>query len=197
MILKNNNLINLIDLYPWWIFIGKYYGFPECCIENFCLGNSNIKYQNLVINGFIPCNNCINLDLQDLKKSIFNNRLLPENITSYNDDLNFFHLLEKFYLSYNINPINEILFRGGFDYLFKKYLNKQFNLFITYGDNHIDISKTDKSNLFYLINDIMNENYNSLFKFFNIDSSINYNDLLNDITILKNDIEVLKNYTFN
>lgn len=40
-----------------WTYYGKYYGFPECCIHDFChpRGNRDRQFQASNSTGFVPC----------------------------------------------------------------------------------------------------------------------------------------------
>ena len=62
--LSRINAINPIcwDTEPYWTFMGAFYGFPPCCINEFC----TIHYSKRQLNenhpaygtGYVPCNNC-------------------------------------------------------------------------------------------------------------------------------------------
>jgi len=46
-----------------WIFMGTYFGYPECCIEDFCTRDSEptpLQEQVHDGTGFIPCPSCCN-----------------------------------------------------------------------------------------------------------------------------------------
>jgi hypothetical protein len=44
----------------YWIAVGKYYGYPSCCITSFCESAAITNTQNAVHQhtGFIPCDEC-------------------------------------------------------------------------------------------------------------------------------------------
>jgi hypothetical protein len=45
---------------PRFIILGKYYGYPSCCIDSFVINTPKTHIQQFVHKGlgFIPCNSC-------------------------------------------------------------------------------------------------------------------------------------------
>lgn len=60
-----------------WYLHGKYYGYPNCCIEAFLLGKQS---QNSVFSGtgFLPCSECNKKNPSEVVKIINTNRVCPE-----------------------------------------------------------------------------------------------------------------------
>lgn len=66
-----------------WDILGKYYGFPQCCIDSFNkklhVGKGMLK---LCGTGYIPCNSCNQKSEEELLDYIANNRFA---LTSFPD----------------------------------------------------------------------------------------------------------------
>lgn len=64
---------------PSWVFTGLFYGFPLCCIKEFCglkhVALGRIKLQGT---GYIPCSKCRTKNEDELIKVISENRFDPE-----------------------------------------------------------------------------------------------------------------------
>lgn len=61
-----------------WPLIGKYYGFPQCCIDEFESGLSMGKTRKFEGTGYIPCEKCNeNVEKDELIKYINENRTHP------------------------------------------------------------------------------------------------------------------------
>lgn len=60
-----------------WYLHGKYYGYPNCCIEAFLLGQQS---QNSVFSGtgFLPCSKCNKKSPLEIVEIINTNRVCPE-----------------------------------------------------------------------------------------------------------------------
>jgi hypothetical protein len=44
-----------------WYILGKFYGYPECCIQNFIIVQPEQRTENQKLamkHGFVPCHNC-------------------------------------------------------------------------------------------------------------------------------------------
>lgn len=128
---------------PWWTFMGKYFGFPECCIDSFC--NTEIR-ENSLFNGtgYVPCP-CCNKKIHDgNSKKEFIHQINKNRLHNFefgmrdntDDNPHFFQILEDFYLDNNVFPYEDIIFRGGFSYFYDRFSDKQFS-FLIYLDDKI------------------------------------------------------------
>ncbi len=84
--------------------IGKYYGYPDCCIKAFDLNKKKLKHDKFFGSGFLPCPDCFNKDISDIIQYINNNRIcsIPFNLNSkisiysiISDLENNFHMSEE------------------------------------------------------------------------------------------------------
>lgn len=103
------NVKQLKKLYeeaPGYLVHGIYFGFPLCCIEAFCTGETQKvikKYPKLPSSGtgFVPCLKCakkVKLDWESyLKKEIIENRFCPAKFPS-DEDVNEKHGNLKFFI---------------------------------------------------------------------------------------------------
>lgn len=58
--------------------LGRYYGYPECCIRFFCDESRNKKKRHkLAGTGYIPCHDCNQLGENELIAKILKNRIAP------------------------------------------------------------------------------------------------------------------------
>ncbi len=64
--------------------IGKYYGYPDCCIKSFDLNKKKLKHNAFFGSGFVPCSDCFSKDISQLICNINLNRLcsIPFNLNS-------------------------------------------------------------------------------------------------------------------
>jgi hypothetical protein len=62
-----------------WKMIGKYFGYPNCCIESFLKEKKINKKQLKVSNGtgFIPCSECVKKITRETLGTLINNRICP------------------------------------------------------------------------------------------------------------------------
>ena len=96
---------------PWWVFMGKYFGFPDCCIINFCT-TSKRELSVFDGTGFVPCPKCNKLLVSDAVKQEFidnfnSNRFHPHQFAQNNnpaDNPLFFQVMEEFYLQNGVFP---------------------------------------------------------------------------------------------
>lgn len=64
--------------YNRWSIMGKYYGFPECCVNEFVSGASMEQTRKFEGTGYIPCKQCNdNVEKDELISYINENRLHP------------------------------------------------------------------------------------------------------------------------
>jgi hypothetical protein len=64
--------------YSSWSIIGKYYGFPKCCVDEFISGASMGQTRKFDGTGYIPCEYCNeNVEKDELISYINENRLHP------------------------------------------------------------------------------------------------------------------------
>lgn len=67
-----------------WRKLGRYLGYPDCCIESFILDLTdqsriaNRGKRKLTGTGYIPCAVCNKKTIKELKEAIVANRLHPE-----------------------------------------------------------------------------------------------------------------------
>jgi len=51
------------NIKEWYRLLGKYYGYPKCCIDIFILEKKRTRIQRYIDRelglGFIPCNSCV------------------------------------------------------------------------------------------------------------------------------------------
>lgn len=165
----NKKLISTFEDNAWWVFMGKYFGFPDCCIKNFCSGGS--KQSSLFDGtGYVPCSSCNSKittpqAVQEFTDTInakrYHNYVFNTN-DNFEDNPEFFKIMEDFYIANHEFPYEEMVIRGGQQYLYQKFLNKDFSFFI-YLENKktkelstMDLSKTLSSDAFYWIfNDLI------------------------------------------
>ncbi len=73
-----------------FIEMGKHYGYPECCINNFYNDHHNLKIRQeeyQFVYGYLPCNSCY----EKLKKGIdINSLFIRRNCTGLIDPLNYY-----------------------------------------------------------------------------------------------------------
>lgn len=78
-----------------WSVLGKYYGFPKCCVEAFEIGNhiSEDKPRQLSGTGYIPCHHCNTTKTEDVLVAAINlNRFEPKPFpceTDYNESVQY------------------------------------------------------------------------------------------------------------
>lgn len=65
-----------------WYYWGKYFGFPDCCIDYFMVnaGNWDLRYSEgfpLQGTGYVPCPCCLNKSEQELINTINSKRFCP------------------------------------------------------------------------------------------------------------------------
>lgn len=120
---------------PWWTFMGKYFGFPECCVKDFC--QSSVKIPSPFDGtGYVPCSCCNKLIVSDIVKQEFtlgiNQRRYHNQAFEVDDNFEnnplFFKTMEEFYMNNKAFPYDEMIGRGGQEYLFNKFLDKKFSL---------------------------------------------------------------------
>ena len=125
---------------PWWVFMGKYFGFPDCCVINFCITEKR-EYSLFEGTGFVPCPKCNKLLINDLVKREFinnfnSNRFHSDDFaqnSSPADNPLFFEIMEEFYLQNNMLPYEDIISLGGARYLHDKFFDAPFSfeIFLT------------------------------------------------------------------
>lgn len=157
---------------PWWVFMGKYFGFPDCCIKNFCSGNN--KESSLFDGtGYVPCSCCnqkiINPQVvQEFTDNInakrFHNYLFNIN-DNFEDNPQFFQIMEDFYIANKEFPYEEIIYRGGQQYLYEKFLNRDFNFLIYLQDKKTQEEFTinlpevlSQESFYWIFNDLIEGN---------------------------------------
>lgn len=60
------------------MIIGKFLGFPDCCVKSFVEGNTDkITPNDFTGTGFIPCNKCLERNTKELIAYINKNRKCP------------------------------------------------------------------------------------------------------------------------
>lgn len=68
--MKPNPLSQYITI---WVINGIYYGFPQCCINEFvynCLKNIQIKKRKFHGTGYVPCSKCNKKSKKEILKHI-------------------------------------------------------------------------------------------------------------------------------
>lgn len=70
-----------------WYVIGKYYGYPDCCIVD----SEGLKHigkpdRKLTGTGYIPCEQCNKKSIKNLKAAIAKNRICPVAFPNEEDD---------------------------------------------------------------------------------------------------------------
>ena len=62
----------------WWLY-GKYFGYPNCCIEAFMKGEhmKGLEHNKFYGTGFVPCKDCYNKNVEDVINIINTNRISP------------------------------------------------------------------------------------------------------------------------
>lgn len=165
----NNNLMSDFEDNSWWVFMGKYFGFPECCIKSFCSGNN--KESSLFDGtGYVPCR-CCNQKIvspqvmqeftNDINSKRYHNYLFNVN-DNFEDNPKFFKIMEDFYIANKEFPYEEIVIRGGQQYLYEKFLSRDFSFFIYLQDKNtneefmLDLSKAlSPESFFWIFNDLV------------------------------------------
>lgn len=152
---------------PWWTFMGKYFGFPNCCIQSFCESGERAD-SPFDGTGYVPCMCCnkkLNNDsvIQEFKDYINASRYhdKPFGMDDYiEDNPDFFSIMENFYISNQFFPYEEMLARGGQQYLYRKFLNQDFSFFV-----HVKNKKTKESTVVDLFTAIPSENFPWIFNY--------------------------------
>lgn len=162
-------LKSTFDDNPWWVFMGKYFGFPDCCIKNFCSGNN--KESSLFDGtGYVPCSCCnktitcpkVVQEFTDrINEKRYHNYLFNIN-DNFEDNPHFFKIMEDFYIANKEFPYKEMVTRGGQQYLYEKFLNKDFSFLIYLQDKKnneelsMDLSKVlDSESFYWIFNDLI------------------------------------------
>ena len=62
----------------WWLF-GKYFGYPNCCIEAFMKGEhvKGLEHNKFYGTGYVPCKKCSTKNVDVIIKTINTNRISP------------------------------------------------------------------------------------------------------------------------
>lgn len=121
--------------------MGKYFGFPDCCVKNFC--ETDVRLPSPFDGtGYVPCECCNKMIVSDQIKQDFilgiNSRRYHNQLFDQDDSIennpNFFKIMEEFYNANNVFPYEDILDRGGQNYIFNKFLGKDFSfkIFLTH-----------------------------------------------------------------
>ena len=79
--MKNREYL-ILENKELWIEKGHYFGYPECCIENFCTRGFELTDEQEMVHknsGFIPCPECSKkiINGQKTLKSLIKNRVCP------------------------------------------------------------------------------------------------------------------------
>lgn len=139
----SDEMLNVFNKNKWWTFMGKYFGFPECCVTDFCSSSERLN-SPFDGTGYVPCPCCNKLITS---KSVMTQFISEINANRYHNsefgaydyfenNPKFFSIMESFYLKNNSFPYEEIIFRGGQNYLYEKFLNTPFS-FVIYLENKI------------------------------------------------------------
>lgn len=131
------DLLPVFKMNPWWTFMGKYFGFPDCCIKAFCssFDRSSSLFKGT---GYVPCSSCnekiINYTVVKQYTDMINAQRLHHIpfCTHENFELNshLFKILDNFFVQNKVFPYEEILCRGGQEYLYQKFFNQTFSFVI-------------------------------------------------------------------
>lgn len=168
----NTYLINH-DLAPAWqenpglTFIGLYFGFPECCVKQFCIDNQPNQDSLFYGSGYVPCSICdsqINNEhdknrcIEQINKHRSHNYLFGNDELTHNPA--FYDLLYQFFINNNIShqeTYQHILYMNAYDWSFKKLLDKNFDLDVVYRDGSHNEQTVKMSNRvsFYAIHDFV------------------------------------------
>ncbi|ASV44249.1 hypothetical protein PBI_SCTP2_234 [Salicola phage SCTP-2] len=86
-----------LDCVDKGIFLGVFYGYPECCIKTFVRMNIDLPRDNNPFRGtgFLCCSQCISKPINNIVKVINNQRYCSVKFSSNKDELNdnMFHLI--------------------------------------------------------------------------------------------------------
>lgn len=63
-----------------WKMWGKWYGYPDCCVDAFCKGKQK-KGGVFTGTGFVPCAKCYDRDPEDILTQVSVNRLSAQPFT--------------------------------------------------------------------------------------------------------------------
>lgn len=165
--LINHDLVSAWRENPVLTFIGLYFGFPECCVKQFCLDNQPNQHSLFYGSGYVPCIVCDSqiTNEYDKNKHIMQiNKHRSHNYLFGNDELThnpmFYDLLYQFFINNKIShqeTYKHILYMNAYDWSFKRLLNKNFDLDVVYKDgsqNEQTVKMSDRVS-FYAIHDFV------------------------------------------
>lgn len=102
----SKDMLEVFKKENWWTFVGKYFGFPDCCIKYFCEKKSyDIEKSLFIGTGYVPCPCCnkkiINQEVvQQYTEEINSQRWHTEHFgvsDELEDNPKFFEIMEDFY----------------------------------------------------------------------------------------------------
>lgn len=97
--------LDFADEVDKWHLHGKYFGFPDCCIEEFCSPDFvPLLNEPFPLNGtgYVPCKECRKKSVKELVKVIAENRKCPVPFPSQFEEASNIHLFDFYQNEYQL-----------------------------------------------------------------------------------------------